>query len=241
LGAQFALNEKINLGLMLGHLSMPGTDAKGLYFNGRNPFAMLGATYEFSSRFKFNAGLKNEYDNEYGFKNLQLGLGAEARILYFSFLGQHAVLKGRLSFNPVVGQGISNTAAQDILSYAVAGIGLQFNRESDYREKINEIVDVTYTSKKVVHLQVETKEVIKKNAYTAKLDWEEVSSQKYFEAEVVIRKLDPVLIHKFKKYLKEEKFTKSQIVNEFLVVELEDGFYLPIGFINKTFKSGSKK
>jgi len=240
LGTQFALSETINLGLMFGNLSVPGTDDKGLYFNGRNPFAALGATYEFSPRFKFNAGLKNEYDNEYGFKNLQLGLGAEARILYFSFLGQHAVLKGRLSFNPVVGQGISNTAAQDILSYAAAGIGLQFNQDSDYREKINETVDITYTSKKVYHLQVETKDVIKKYAYTAKLDWEELSHKKYFEAEVVIRKLDPILVHKFKKYLKEEKLTKAQIANDFLVVELEDGFYLPIGFINKTFKSSSK-
>jgi len=240
LGAQFTLNEKINLGLMFGNLSLPGTDEKGLYFNGRNPFTAVGATYQFSPRLQFNAGFKNEYDNEYGFKNLQLGLGVEARLLYFSLLGQHAVLKGRFSFNPIVGQGISNNGAQDILSYAVAGIGLQFNQESDYKEKVNEIVDVTYTSKKVIHLQVETKETIKKNAYTAKLDWEEVSPKKYFEVEVQIRKLDPILVHKFKKYLKEEKLTKSQVANDFLVVELEDGFYLPIGFINKTFKTGSK-
>jgi hypothetical protein len=240
LGAMYELSEKINLGLMFGNLSIPGTDDKGWYFNGRNPFTVLGATYEPSTRFKFNAGIKNEYDNEYGFKNLRLGVGAEARLFYFSFLGQHAVLKGRFSFNPMLGQGVSNTSAQDILSYAVAGIGLQLNRESDYVEKTNETVVVTYTSKKVWHLQVETKEVMKKNAYTAKLDWEEISPKRYFEAEVQIRKLDPILIHKFKKYLKEEKLTKSQIANDFLVVELEDGFYLPIGFINKTFKTGSK-
>jgi hypothetical protein len=238
LGAQFVLNEKINLGLLFGNLSLPGTDEKGMYFNGRNPFAALGATYEFSSRFKFNAGLKNEYDNEYGFKNLQLGLGAEARLLYFSILGQHAVLKGRLSFNPVVGQGISNTSAQDILSYAVAGMGLQFNRESDYVEKTKETVEVSYTSKKVIHLQVETREKaesIKKNIYTVKIDWEELSPKKYFEAEIVIRKLSPLLVARLKNYLKKDHRRKSEIDNP-----LWNGFNLPLGFVIEAFDGKNK-